>query len=289
MIRRIARAPTSYRRTLRGVAQLGSAPALGAGGRGFKSPLPDQTDGRGNRRRGPRRGHSGPYPAGEPTRRARTVARVRDPIVVRDGIAACRAVLDDIGMLLVQDATWPSVTTLVTGAPVRGSWWGHEQAHSVFDVLEALEAETTVAKLVAKKQTLIDRRRWPELAAIGNEHATWQLDGLRHDAHALVDAALQAGGPVRADSLTIDGPRARTDVVRDVERRLLLHSDEVHTESGRHAKVLQPWSTWVGSAGIHVLPAPADARATFERALSPTRRAANVARAPFPWPPEAAP
>jgi hypothetical protein len=29
---------------IRGVAQLGSAPALGAGGRGFKSRLPDQSD-----------------------------------------------------------------------------------------------------------------------------------------------------------------------------------------------------------------------------------------------------
>src|SRR3954470_6156986 len=34
---------------------------------------------------------------------AGTVRRVRDPEVVRDGIAACRAVLGDHGLLLVQD------------------------------------------------------------------------------------------------------------------------------------------------------------------------------------------
>ncbi len=46
------------RNTARGVAQLGRAPALGAGGRGFKSPLPDQpSDGpcRVESRRGPAR------------------------------------------------------------------------------------------------------------------------------------------------------------------------------------------------------------------------------------------
>ena len=38
------RSPTPYTRAVRGVAQPGSAPALGAGGRGFESRLPDSCD-----------------------------------------------------------------------------------------------------------------------------------------------------------------------------------------------------------------------------------------------------
>ena len=65
---------------------------------------------------------------------------MRDAAVVRRGVASCRAALEDAGILLVQDATLPSVTTLVAGGPVRGSWWAHEQSHSIFAVLEELEA-----------------------------------------------------------------------------------------------------------------------------------------------------
>jgi hypothetical protein len=83
---------------------------------------------------------------------------VRDPAVVRRGVETGRATLAELGVLLVQDAALPSVTTIVAGAPVRGSWWAHEQAHSIFDVLQELEAETTTAKLLARKQTHVHRR-----------------------------------------------------------------------------------------------------------------------------------
>ncbi len=203
--------------------------------------------------------------------------------MVRRGVAACAATLEDAGILLVQDATLPSVTTIVTGAPVRGSWWAHEQAHSIFDVLQDLEAHATIAKLVARKQTLVHRRRWAELAAVGGERAAWQLDGLAPDAAALVDDVDAADPPVRADAITIDGPRSRADVVRDVERRLLLQVADVHTDSGRHVKQLQPWSRWVAAESVPTpLPDPATARAAFEAvvASSAPARASKL----LPWP-----
>jgi hypothetical protein len=211
---------------------------------------------------------------------------VRDPDVVRVGLAACRAALAGTGLLIVQDAVLPSVTTIVTGAPVRGSWWSHEQAHSIFDVLEALEPRTTTAKLLLHKQTLVDRRLHPELAAVGGARAAWQVDGLRDDARDLLAAVADAGGAVRTDELPATGDRPRADVVRDLERRLLVASDEIHTESGRHAKVLQSWDAWATREHLGPLPDPPAARSTFERSLQPVLVDAGLRRSPFPWPSE---
>jgi hypothetical protein len=210
---------------------------------------------------------------------------MRDPAVVRRGVAACRQVLDEAGLLLVQDATLPSVTTIVAGEAVRGSWWSHEQAHSIFDVLEELEADATVAKLVAKKQTLVHRDRWPALAAVGAARAAWQLDGLPADVRAVLEQVDLAGGALRADALVVGGGRTCSAIVRDVELRLLLAVKEVHTESGRHAKVLRPWSAWCADAGIAApLPDPGAARVAFEavvRRWAPERLAKLL-----PWPVE---
>ena len=206
-------------------------------------------------------------------------------MVVRRGLAVCRETLADTGVLLVQDADFPSVTTIVAGAPVRGSWWAHEQAHSIFDVLQELEPDATLAKLVAKKQTLVHRRLWSELAAVGGEGAGWQLDGLPADARAVLDAVVAADTPIGADTLDTPGTRKRADVIRDLERRLLLAVAEVHTETGRHAKVLQSWPAWAAASGVpDPLTDPATARATFEAAVA-TFATARVAKL-LPWPVE---
>jgi hypothetical protein len=198
-------------------------------------------------------------------------------------VEACTAFVAETGILLVQDAALPSVTTIVTGAAVRGSWWSHEQAHSIFDVLQELRADTTTAKLVAAKQTLVHRTRWPELAAVGAEGAPWQADRLPTDARAVVDAVLAHGGAVRADTLEVGAGRTRAEIVRDVARRLLLHVDEVHTETGRHAKVLWSWTGWAEAEGVTApLPDPATARVCFETALA--RQGATKLSKLLPWP-----
>ena len=92
---------------------------------------------------------------------------MRDRDQTQRAVAACRAALDTHGLLLVQDATLASITTLTVGEPVRGSWWGHELAHTIFDVIATLEAEVAVVKLVDKKQTLVHERLWPAIVGIG--------------------------------------------------------------------------------------------------------------------------
>ena len=68
--------------------------------------------------------------------------------------------------------------------------------------------------------------------------------------------------------------------------RLLLAVDEVHTESGRHAKVLQPWARWAAAAGIAApLPDPGAARAHVRGRRAIVARRDRVAKL-LPWPME---
>jgi hypothetical protein len=44
--------------------------------------------------------------------------------------------------------------------------------------------------------------------------------------------------------------RSIGDAVRELEARLLVHSIEIHTELGAHAKQLQTWNEWRKEVGL---------------------------------------
>jgi hypothetical protein len=46
--------------------------------------------------------------------------------------------LQRIGLLLKADPALPSVTTIVAGEPVRGSWWAHPAGRRIFQTLRDL-------------------------------------------------------------------------------------------------------------------------------------------------------
>jgi len=48
-------------------------------------------------------------------------------------------ILDRTGLLFMHDARKPSLTALVAGEPIRGSWWGHPAGKRIFQVANALE------------------------------------------------------------------------------------------------------------------------------------------------------
>jgi hypothetical protein len=69
------------------------------------------------------------------------------------------------------------------------------------------------------------------------------------------------------DSVRTDAPGAPPEAakaVRELEGRLLVHASEVHTESGKHAKLLRTWEAWSRDVGEPELPTPAAARALLE-------------------------
>ena len=176
-----------------------------------------------------------------------------------------RAALEDTGLLLVHDQELPSATALAAGAPFGGSWWAHPLAHPIYDALQLIEDDVTRAKLVKGKVTLI-APLWPALVAVGSGRRAWQLDGLPAAAIDLLAAVDAAAAPMRT-------PKGATKEVGVLERRLLVQTDEVHTESGRHAKVMQPWRAWAAQMEL----APED--------LDPEDAAAPSKAAAASWPP----
>jgi hypothetical protein len=47
--------------------------------------------------------------------------------------------LQKLGLLLLSDSSLPSVSRLVAGDSLRGSWWSHERGRTIFAVSEMLE------------------------------------------------------------------------------------------------------------------------------------------------------
>ena len=176
------------------------------------------------------------------------------------------------GLLLKQDKRLPNVVGLVTGESLSTSWWGHPEGGRIFGVLEELDdhADVVCTKLLSGKDTFVHRRLWPSLLAVAAAREPWQQHGLTPGARRLL-ASVDAGSePIRAS-----GP-----AVRELERRLLVRAGQVHTESGRHAVVLEPWTRWARRV-----------RCSRARSVSPARRdleeaARDLGAAPsaLPWP-----
>jgi hypothetical protein len=148
------------------------------------------------------------------------------------------------GLLLLSDARFPSIVTLVAGAPVRGSWWAHPAGRAIFRVSEDLadHPDVLVNRLVSGKITYVHRRLWPALLALARARQAWQTHRLSPMARSLLTRVTRAGS-VRLD--TIAGPPKRlAKAARELEDRLLVHAESTHTERGAHALVLQSWKAW---------------------------------------------
>ena len=74
-----------------------------------------------------------------------------------------------LGLLLETDARLPSVASLIAGEPVSGSWWSHASAQEIFITLGqfADHRDVMFTKLISGKVTLVHRKLWPEIFAIG--------------------------------------------------------------------------------------------------------------------------
>lgn len=181
--------------------------------------------------------------------------------------------LRKLGLLLESDTRLPSVTTLFAGGPIRGSWWSHARAQEIFEGLNKLADHRDVlfTKLISGKVTLMHRRLWPELLSIAVSRETWQTRGLTPAARSLL-RLVDAKGSVS----TIDVPWPKRfqsvkigDAVRELERRLLIHAEEFHSDTGAHAKRLERWQRWADRRGTQLSSGSADeAKQTFEALLA---------------------
>jgi hypothetical protein len=154
------------------------------------------------------------------------------------------------GFLLESDTKLPSVCGLITGGPLTGSWWSHPLAQEIFQVNERLEdhPDVLITKLISGKVTFVHRELWPEIVAIGTAKQSWQTAGLSASAQELLNIVKKAGF-LRTDQMARRSSSTAKkdkpgDIARDLERRLLIHAEQIHTESGAHAKALETWEHW---------------------------------------------
>jgi hypothetical protein len=185
-----------------------------------------------------------------------------------------RAVLAELksrGLLLQQDRELPSVVGLVLGEALKTSWWSHPRAQQVFLALSALNDHEDVlfTKLLSGKSTLVHRSLWPALLAVGRAREPWQMQRLPATALRALDAVEESAQPVRA----------KPAVVKELESRLLVTAHEVHTESGRHERLLESWRRWAKRVDCSTkLKAPA-----AREALEAAARGIGAAEKAFPW------
>lgn len=202
----------------------------------------------------------------------------------RRGLARALRKLEHGGLLLGHDRRHTCVTALVVGEPIPGSWWSHPQTHDIYWVFQQLEHRDDVlrCKLLDGKITFVSRALWPALAAIGRSRERWQTRGLSPGARALLRRIEREGG-VRTDQL----PRTRHKpgaAARELETRLLVHSDEFHTETGAHAKRLQDWDVFRRQAGLRT--SGLGARTARRQLVACAQRLyPEIGRSPrLPWP-----
>jgi hypothetical protein len=142
------------------------------------------------------------------------------------------AAIEEHGLLLLQDKALPNAVTVVTGEHVHGSWWAHPRSHEIFRILDEATDDPDIlsAKLVSRKVTFVHRRLWPALFAVGNAREPWQTSGLSRQSAELL-RRVSDEGEVHASGVA----------AKQLEERLLVRSEQVHTEAGRHETVLRRW------------------------------------------------
>lgn len=195
------------------------------------------------------------------------------------------------GLLLMTDRALPSLVALVAGGPVRGSWWGHAEGHTIYALANRLaeHPDVLLLKLVAGKDTFVHRAHWSALLAVSLAREPWQLRNLSAAASILLDL-VDEQGELRADDMPWihAAPSTRSNVAaRELERRLLVRSGQVHTEGGAHERLLESWAVWATRVGVAAgTQTASSAKKQLEKAASAyAARAGSAQPASFlPWP-----
>jgi hypothetical protein len=197
--------------------------------------------------------------------------------------------LEKRSLLLLADANLPSLTSIVAGEVIRGSWWGHSAGQRIFEISELLDQDSDILslKLVGSKVTFVHRRLWPEVISVACAREPWQLSVLSDPAVKLLDL-IDREGDIRVDQIA-DWPFSAKEelpgrVAREIEANILAFSESVHTERGAHAKRLTRWERWARGTRFDFATRPPseEARGTLEQYVAELNQRFG-ANAYLPW------
>lgn len=158
-------------------------------------------------------------------------------------------------------------------------------AQIIFQVNERLDdhKDVLITKLVSGKVTIVHRKLWPEILAIGLAREPWQLKNLSDSARWLLQT-IDERGSVTTDKLPpLPGNAKVGDAARELEKKLLINGGQIHTVSGAHAKVLETWPHWARRVSFKSPNLPvAEARKALEERLLKLNQEFSAA-AKLPW------
>ena len=179
--------------------------------------------------------------------------------------------LSNAGLLLVQDKRLLNVVTLLTGEAFSKSWWSHPKGRLIFAVVSDLSEHRDVlfCKLLNGKVTLVHRSLWPAFLAIALANEPWQTRGISSRGQQLLASLNESKEPINSS-----GP-----AVKELEVRLLAHARQVHTESGRHELMVEPWTSWSRTIRVKPLRSLSLAKEKLEQAA----QAIGAPRSALPW------
>jgi hypothetical protein len=192
--------------------------------------------------------------------------------------------LIDIGVLHVSGDEIPNVRELLTAERSKGSWWADPAAQRIFAVTQELEdhVDVTVTKLISKKVTFVHRKLWTRLFAVASARDDWQLESLSKPAQFLLKE-IDKDGTLFTNSMKKSLVAKTGDAARELELRLLVHSDQFHTESGAHAKRLETWESWARRVNLKGQPVGSErARRFLEKRLDEINKSYS-GRGRLPW------
>lgn len=147
-------------------------------------------------------------------------------------------------ILLLQDKTFPSVVTSIIGEPINGSWWGHPMANPIYNGLNHCLHKNPIlsVKLLSGKVSFISEALFPAFFSIVAKKRDWQIKKLNAEELKLYETIRKKGKLASDDKKLKETFKDLKKNLEKLEKRLLVFSEEEHTESGKHIKVFSPWS-----------------------------------------------
>ena len=114
------------------------------------------------------------------------------------------------------------------------------------------QPDIVTVKLVNKKVTFVHKIHWNALVTIGNAEAEWQLQGVDIQHKSLLKK-VTSKGQLRADDPQLKKSAGEIGkMAAKLEERLLIYTESIHTDSGKHVRMLESWKKIMETRGHRV-------------------------------------